>query len=79
MGPEKSLFTMALGPEAPCYVDDVSFDASTKHIDFEVTFKPGSRFECPSCGAVDRMLNDIHSGAGKLAHAYREHRPIDVP
>lgn len=58
MGPEKSLFTMALGLEAPWYVDDVSFDASTKQIDFEVAFKPGSRFECPSCGAVDQPVHD---------------------
>ena len=30
MGPEKSLFTMALGVEAHWYIDDVSCDASTK-------------------------------------------------
>ena len=34
MGPEKSLFTMALGLEAPWHVDDVSFDAASKQIDF---------------------------------------------
>lgn len=58
MGPEKSLFTTALGLEAPWYVDDVSFDASTKQIDFEVAFKPGSRFACPSCGAADQPVHD---------------------
>lgn len=58
MGPEKSLFTMALGLEMPWYVDDVRFDAATKQIDFEVTFKPGSRFECPSCGAADQPIHD---------------------
>jgi transposase len=58
MGPETSLFTMALGLEAPWYVDDVSFDASTKQIDFEVAFRPGSRFECPSCGAADQPIHD---------------------
>lgn len=58
MGPEKSLFTMALGLEAPWYVDDVAFDASTKQIDFEVAFKPGGRFECPSCAAADQPVHD---------------------
>jgi transposase len=58
MGLEKSLFTMALGLEMPWYVDDVRFDAATKQIDFEVAFKPGSRFECPSCGAADQPIHD---------------------
>jgi len=58
MGPEKSLFTMALGLEAPWHVDDVSFDAARKQIDFEVAFKPGSRFACPSCGAGDQPVHD---------------------
>lgn len=58
MGPEKSLFTMALGFEAPWYVDDVSFDPSSKQIDFEVAFKPGSRFPCPACGAGDQPVHD---------------------
>ena len=58
MGPEKSLFTTALGLEAPWYVDDVSFDASTKQIDLEVAFRPGSRFACPCCGAADQPVHD---------------------
>jgi len=47
MGPEKSLFTMAPGLEAPWHVDDVSCDAARKQIDFEVAFKPGSRHGGP--------------------------------
>ena len=58
MGPDKSLFTMALGLEAPWYVDDVSFDPSSKQIDFEVAFRPGSRFPCPACGAGDQPVHD---------------------
>jgi transposase len=58
MGPEKSLFTIALGLEAPWYVDDVSFDAQSKQIDFEVAFKPGSRFACPACEAEDQPVHD---------------------
>ena len=58
MGPEKSLFTTALGLEAPWYVDDVSFDASTRQIDIEVAFRPGSRFTCPACGGADQPVHD---------------------
>uniref|UniRef100_UPI00399C3DC1 transposase family protein n=1 Tax=Roseovarius halophilus (ex Wu et al. 2025) TaxID=3376060 RepID=UPI00399C3DC1 len=58
MEPATSLFTMALGLEAPWYVEDVAFDAGAKQINFEVTFKPGSRFTCPSCGAADQPVHD---------------------
>jgi transposase len=58
MEPETSLFTMALGLEAPWYVEDVAFDAAMKQIDFEVAFKAGSRFACPSCGAADQPVHD---------------------
>ena len=58
MGPETSLFSAALGLEAPWYVDDVRFDAASKQIDFEVAFKPGSRFACPACGAADQPVHD---------------------
>ena len=58
MGPETSLFTMALGLEAPWHVKNVQFDRALKQIDFEVAFKPGSRFTCPSCGAADQPVFD---------------------
>ena len=58
MEPETSLFTMALGLEAPWYVEDVAFDAAMKQIDFEVASKAGSRFACPSCGAADQPVFD---------------------
>ncbi len=58
MGPETSLFTMALGLQAPWSVTDVRFDAKLKEIHFDVRFKAGSRFACPSCGAVDQPVHD---------------------
>jgi len=58
MGPETSLFTMALGLQAPWSVTDVRFDAKVKEIHFEVRFKPGTRFACPSCGAPDQPVHD---------------------
>lgn len=32
--------------------------AASKQIDFEVAFKPGSRFACPACGAADQPVHD---------------------
>ena len=58
MGPETSLFTMALGLEVPWHVENVRFDRALKQIDFEVAFKSGSRFECPCCGAADQPVFD---------------------
>jgi transposase len=58
MGPEASLFTMALGLQAPWSVTDVRFDAKLKEIHFDVRFKAGSRFACPSCGAADQPVHD---------------------
>lgn len=61
MGPETSLFTMALGLQAPWSVTGVRFDTKAKEIHFEVRFKPGSRFACPSCGAADQAVHDTRS------------------
>lgn len=58
MGPETSLFTMALGLQTPWSVTDVRFDAKLKEIHFDVRFKAGSRFACPSCGAADQPVHD---------------------
>lgn len=61
MGPETSLFTTALGLQAPWSVTDVRFDGKAKEIHFEVGFKPGTRFACPSCGADDQPVHDTRS------------------
>jgi transposase len=58
MGPETSLFTMALGLQTPWSVTDVRFDAQRKEIHFDVRFKPRSRFACPSCVAADQPVRD---------------------
>ncbi|WP_412509870.1 transposase family protein, partial [Roseovarius sp. SYSU LYC5161] len=75
MEPETSLFTMALGLEAPWYVDDVAFDAAMKQIDFEVTFKPSSRFTCPSCGAADQPVHDTRRRSWEHLRFF-EHKAI---
>jgi hypothetical protein len=49
---------MALGLQAPWSVADVRFDAKAKEIYFEVRFKSGILFACPSCGAPDQSVHD---------------------
>ena len=53
-----SLFTAALGLQAPWEVTRVSFDSTKGRIDFEVGFRPGSRFACPACGAESQPVHD---------------------
>ncbi|MDR9429069.1 MAG: hypothetical protein RI553_13325 [Salibaculum sp.] len=43
MTPETSLFTMALGLQAPWSVTDVRFDATVKEVHFDVRFKAATR------------------------------------
>lgn len=61
MGPETSLFTMALGLQDPWSVIDVRFDATAKEVHVEVRFKAGSRFACPSCAAADQPVHDTRA------------------
>ena len=53
-----SLFTVALGLQAPWAVADVAFDPAAGRIDFQVGFVPGSRFACPHCGAEHQAVHD---------------------
>ena len=54
----RSLFTAALGQQAPWKVDEVSFDPAEGHIDFYVGFQRGAHFTCPSCGAEEQAVHD---------------------
>jgi transposase len=53
-----SLFTLALGLQAPWEVVDVAFDPQAGRIDFEVGFTPGTRWSCPHCGAEHQPVHD---------------------
>jgi transposase len=53
-----SLFTVALGLQAPWEVVDVVFDPTVGRIDFQVAFTPGARFVCPHCGAEHQPVHD---------------------
>jgi len=53
-----SLFTVALGLQAPWGVADVAFDRPAGRIDFQVAFTPGARFACPHCGAEHQPVHD---------------------
>ena len=53
----ESLFTAALGLQAPWEVKKVDLDASKHRIDFEVSCS-SARLSCPSCGAADQGIHD---------------------
>jgi transposase len=53
-----SLFSDALGLQAPWGVVDVAFDPDRGRIDFHVGFAPGARFACPHCGAEHQPVHD---------------------
>ena len=62
-----SLFTVALGLQAPWEVVDVVFDPTVGRIDFQVAFTPGARFVCPHCGAEMKIIAFITEHA-TVAH-----------
>jgi len=45
-----TLFTMALGLQAPWEVKDLQFDKEGQRLDIVVDFKRGANFPCPTCG-----------------------------
>ena len=69
MGPETSLFTLALGLQAPWSVTDVRFDAELKEIPEGANLAPNSppsrgcywRLFCPAC--VPEATRSAHLAA----------------
>jgi transposase len=53
----ESLFTAALGLQAPWVVEKVDLDTARHRIDFEVACN-AKRLACPSCGASDQPVHD---------------------
>jgi len=53
----ESLFTAALGLQAPWVVEKVELDTARHRIDFEVGCS-AARLVCPSCGAADQPIHD---------------------
>jgi transposase len=56
--PSSSLFTVALGLQAPWEVVNVAFDPGVGRIDLRVAFRSGTRFACPHCGAEHQPVHD---------------------
>jgi transposase len=55
---QTSLFTAALGLQPPWEVADVDFNRDQGRIDFQVAFRSGAQFSCPSCGAAHQNVHD---------------------
>ena len=53
----ESLFTAALGLQAPWQVVKVDLDTAKRRIDFEVD-STAKRLSCPNCGAADQGIHD---------------------
>lgn len=78
---ETTLSTAALGLTPPWEVTDIRFDAEARQVDIDVGFPAGSRFACPSCGAVDQLVHDTRPRSWQHLHFF-EHRAYihaDVP
>lgn len=55
--PVETLFTAALGLQAPWEVKQVDLDTSKRRIDFEVACE-AKRLTCPVCGAAEQGIHD---------------------
>lgn len=53
-----SLFSVALGWQAPWEVIDVAFDPAAGRLDLQVGVSRGARFTCPHCGAEEQGVHD---------------------
>lgn len=53
-----SLFSAALGLQAPWHVVDVRFDQGQGRLDLRVGFERGARFACPHCAAESQAVHD---------------------
>ena len=53
-----SLFTLALGLQAPWEVVDAAFDPAGGQLDLQLGFASGARFACPCCGAQHQGVHD---------------------
>ena len=50
-----TLFSLALGLQAPWEVTDLQFDEVTRRLDLVLDFKRGAEFPCPVCGAASKV------------------------
>lgn len=55
--PVETLFSAALGLQAPWEVKEVDLDTAKRRIDFEVTCA-AKRLACPACGAAEQGIHD---------------------
>jgi transposase len=53
-----SLFTAALGLQAPWEVVDAAFEPAAGRLDLQLGFSRGARFRCPHCGAEHQCVHD---------------------
>jgi len=55
---DRELFSIALGLQAPLYIDEISFDKGEGSLHIHINFERGSRFSCSECGAAELPVHD---------------------
>lgn len=53
----ETLFTTALGLQAPWAVKDIELNTAKRRIDFQVVYE-AKRMTCPACGMIDQGIHD---------------------
>ena len=76
---DTSLLQQALGLAQPWAVSRSDFDPEAHRLDIEIDFAPGSRFACPTCGAVDCPAYDTELNGAAPPPASFSTRPICMP
>lgn len=51
----KTLFTLALGIQAPWEVKGLQFDSESRRLDIKIDFVRGANFPCPVCGVLSKV------------------------
>jgi transposase len=69
------LFSAALGLKSPWEVIYVAFDVHKGRIDLHAGFVPGTRFDCPQCGAYHPPVHDTQERAWRHLN-FSEHQTV---
>jgi transposase len=75
----ETLFSRALGLEAPWQVVRITFSESEKKIDIHLDFPRGSRFTCPKCGRKDVPAYDTHHKSWRHLNFFQHQAHLHAP
>ena len=79
LSPIETLFTQALGLEAPWQVERISFSQADKRLDIYLNFASGSKFVCPKCGRKDVPAYDCHKQSWRHLNFFQHQAHLHAP